>query len=427
MAFRSSEYVQRNELVRYQLDDVLRLPAANQHQQKNGYKFTIYDRSSFYDWYNAYFEVQFQVQKLADGHGYLEANRISPINGSHSLIKHLMIKSAGKIIYDTDNLHNVTFIKNLLEYSDDYSRSVAKNSFWYLDTDRTTTVNNLGFQQRQLLTFIHEDLAAQGGSNINVLIPLNRWSFFEELDDKMLTPMELQLNIELNNDDELIHKAAALDAARVVINRFILWVPRITPRDSMYNKFVESFLKEKQWKYQKEMYNVSAPTNTSGFFQISSSIDNVKHIFVYLKNSYRNVNGLRQAENSPYTMDTFSLPGGSTLSNCRLEYGNGVFYPETEYDSESKARIFNEVMAYAMRKNDYNTGTQLNTSNYNLLYPLIYFDLTFQSEKITRDPKQLIFRYRLSANTNQNFAVHAVVLYEEILKIDKIGNNLVIV
>ena len=60
------------------------------------------------------------------------------------------------------------------------------------------------------------------------------------------------------------------------------------------------------------------------------------------------------------------------------------------YDSESKVRIFNDVMAYAMRKNDYNTGTQLNTANYNSLYPLIYFDLTYQSEKVTRDPKQLI-------------------------------------
>ena len=329
-----------------------------------------------------------------------------------------MIKSAGKIVYDTDNLHNVTFVKNLLEYSDDYSRSIAKNSLWYLDTDATTAATNLGFEARRLIT--------QAG-NANAIIPLNRWSFFEELNDKMLVPMQLQFNIELNSDDEMVHKAHAADPARVVINRFILWVPRLSPKDSVYDKFVSSFLKETQWKYMREMYNVSAPTNTSGFFQISSSIDNVKHIFVYLKNSYRDANDHRQAENSPFTMNTFSLPGGSSLSNCRLEYGNGIFYPETEYDSESKVRIFNDVMAYAMRKNDYNTGTQLNTANYNSRYPLIYFDLTYQSEKVTRDPKQLIFRYRLSANTNQNFAVHAVVLYEEILKIDKIGNELVIV
>ena len=89
--------------------------------QKNGYKFTINDRSAFYDWCNAYFEVQFQVQQLADGAAY-GADRITVINGAHSLIGHMMIKSAGKIVCDTDNLHKVTFVKNLLEYSDDFSR-----------------------------------------------------------------------------------------------------------------------------------------------------------------------------------------------------------------------------------------------------------------------------------------------------------------
>ena len=53
--------------------------------------------------------------------------------------------------------------------------------------------------------------------------------------------MQLQFNIELNSDDEMVHKAQAADPARVVINRFILWIPRLTPRDSMYDKFVSSF------------------------------------------------------------------------------------------------------------------------------------------------------------------------------------------
>ena len=152
MAFRTSDYLQRNELVRYQLDDVISAPGNNQHQIKNGCKFTINVRSSFYDWYNAYFEVQFRLQKIADGAGYVATDRITVINGAHSVIKHLMIKSAGKIVYDTDNLHNVTFTKNLLEYSDDYSKSVAKNSLWYLDTDNTTAKTNTGFEARRLLT-----------------------------------------------------------------------------------------------------------------------------------------------------------------------------------------------------------------------------------------------------------------------------------
>ena len=82
-------------------------------------------------------------------------------------------------------------------------------------------------------------------------------------------------------------------------------------------------------------------------------------------------------------MDTFGLDGGVSLNDCRLEYGNGVFYPELEYDSDSKVRIFNDLMPYAMRKNDYNSGTQLNLSNYESLFPLIFFDLSFQTESYT--------------------------------------------
>ena len=369
--------------------------------------------------------MQFQVQKLADGAVYATADRITVVNGAHSLIDHMIIKSVGKIVYDTDNLHKVTFTKNLLEYSDNFSRSVAKNSFWYLDANATTANKNAGFEARRIQSQAVRDNGTGGAKNINTIIPLNRFSFFEELEDKMLVPMQLQFNIELQNDGELLHTANGSDAGRVVVKRLLLWVPKLTPKDSLYDKFVSSFLKETQWTYLREMYESSAPARGSGFFQISSSVDNIKHVFVYLKENYRDANGYRQEEVSPYQMNTIALPGGASLSNC--EYGNGVFYPETEYDGDSKDRIFNEVMSYAMRKNDFNTGKQLNLANYSSLYPLNYFDLTYQTEKVTRDPKQLVFWYRLTQNTNQDFSVHAIVLYEKEVKIDKIENKLVIV
>ena len=424
MAFRASEFLERSEFVRYQLDDVIRLPGNGQHQQKTRYKFTINDRSSHYDWYNAYFEVQFQLQKIADGAAYGNGDRITVINGAHSLINHLMIKSAGKIIYDTNNLHKVTFVKNLLEYSDDYSRSVAKNSLWYLDTTNTTVLaDNSGFEARQTLS--------RGRKNVNVIIPLNRYSFFKELEPRMLVPMQLELNIELQNDNELIYMNDGVDAGRVVVNKFLLWVPRLTPKSSLSTKFVESFMKVQTWNYKRELYQSSAsPTNSSGFFQISSSIDNVTDIFIYLQQDKTN-NVLQ----NPYIFDTFKLDSADNvaanhryLTTCRLEYGNGVFYPETEYDSESKVRIFNDLMSYADRRNDYNTGTQLNISNYNSLDPLIYFNLSYQTEKVTRDPKQLIFRYRLNGTLAADaFRVHAIVLYKEEIVINKVGEELVIV
>jgi len=109
---------------------------------------------------------------------------------------------------------------------------------------------------------------------------------------------------------------------------------------------------------------MSAPSQASGFYQTSASVDNVKHVFVYLQRNKTNV----VAEN-PYLFDTYKLnaaDNASHLTTCRLEYGNGIFYPETEYDTESKVRIFNDLMSYAQRRNDYNTGTQLNLAWYDI-------------------------------------------------------------
>ena len=114
----------------------------------------------------------------------------------------------------------------------------------------------------------------------------------------------------------------------------------------------------------------------------------------------------------------------SSLASCRLEYGNSTFYPELEYEADSKVRIFNDLMSYAYRKNDLNTGTQLNLHNFDALYGLIYFDLTYQKETATRDPKQLVLNYRLNTAPTANVRAHAIVFYESEIIVDKKGNEL---
>ena len=428
MSFRTSQNLQRYEYVRFHLDNVIEQPANNQSQKKTGYRFTINDRSSFFDFFNGYFEVTKELQHKADGTGYLNNARITMINGSHSIIRHIVIKSSGKIIYESDNIHRITNVKNILEYSDDYSRSVAKNSFWYIDTDGTTANTNLGFEQRRLLTkaYADDNLIAKP---INEMIPLNRYSFFQELERNMLPPMQLTIELTLNEDSEMIHMANGTVPGRVVINRLYLWLPRLIPKDSMYSNFISEFLKPTSWIYMRDLYNQSANTRAlQNMFQISPAIDNVEHVFIYLQRT--DAPNDDESERTPYLFDTFKLNAdnaNSSLSSCRLEYGNNTFYPELEYDSDSKIRIFNDLMSYAFRKNDYNSGTQLNVSNFTSLYGLIYFDLTYQKEVITRDPKQLILHYRINVAPGANIRAHSIVFYKTEVVVKSIGNELMIV
>ena len=55
-------------------------------------------------------------------------------------------------------------------------------------------------------------------------------------------------------------------------------------------------------------------------------------------------------------------------------------------------------------------------------YPLLYLDLSYQAEQVPRDPKQLILRYRINQASTVDFQVHAIVLYEKDVVIDKVGD-----
>ena len=164
--------------------------------------------------------MNYTFEAVADGAAIAADTTSSTLNGSASLIKKLEVKSAGKNLYNIDNAHKAVFIKNLLDFSDDYARSTAKSQFWYLDTAESIVLNNNdGIKQREKLT--------QAAKTVETIIPLNRFSFFEELEDKMLPPMNLEFNITLQDNSELIWQNINTDLRRVVVRDFQIWVPSL--------------------------------------------------------------------------------------------------------------------------------------------------------------------------------------------------------
>ena len=420
--FRSHKHLEKTEFVRIGLDKPLTIPGNNQHQEKNNYKFTVTDRDNWFDWYNAYFRADFTFEATADGAVVAADARSAPINGSFSLINKLVVKSSGKNIYNVDNIHKLIFIKNLLGFSDDYARSAAKNQFWYLDTTNSNVTaaaaTNQGIIQRGLL--------AHAGLTVETLIPLNRYSFFEELSDKLLPPMQLEFEIELQSDSELIWQNDGTDR-RVVVRNLELWVPMLRFTSEGQKLANENFLKPRTWTYLNEMIQPSSSRRDAfGSRQINPGVKDAKHVFIFIQQS-RKVNALSQ---NPYFFDTFDITGDNSakLATCRLQYGTSQYYPELDYDENFKLRILNDLMNYRYRKNDYNTGVQLQPNNFETLYPIVYFDLRENKDNMTNDPKQMVFHYRLNEAANaQDCTIYAGILYESELVLRRVGNELVMV
>ena len=249
-SFRVPRHLERYEDVVFDTEQQLDInPNDTLTQKRDGIKIVADNTGEVtpFDWYNARLSVNFKVDKLAD-HAALALNdHIGMVNGSNTLIKKLSVTANGIDVYECDYANHCENIKNLLEYNPSYAKSVGTNEFYFPDTTRSAEETKYEL----------EDVTHQGGGHGNVVrednpnynkgfaarkallglsaevnceIPLNRYSFFEELQDKRLPNMKIDLNIEFENDKNLIWRQGAADAAgtsyRLIIRRLQLFVPR---------------------------------------------------------------------------------------------------------------------------------------------------------------------------------------------------------
>ena len=410
-SYRNPKYVERYEDVIFELETPLNTVVANaRSQKKDGYRFVVDNSGEVtpFDWYNARIGISFKVNKLADGTNIAGNDHNGIVNSIHSFIKNFDVKMNGKKVYDCNDANHCVNIKSLLEYSPGYAQSTATNEFYHLDTHRAAeerpaqAAYNKGFAERKLLL----------GASIVVTreLPLNRYSFFEALERNLLPSGRLELNIEFESDANLIWQAA--DDCRVVLTKLQLIVPRITFNSEGQSIYVSKFLKPYKWSYLRENIERSnSTTQRAGHFKISSGISKPRHVFVFIIND-ANIN-LQTA--NPFLYNTFSVSTDPrTLQNCHLEVGNGQEYPEIHYTPTTDlSRVYRDVLKYVHKNSEYSEGSLLNISNFQTLFPFLYFDLTKQKADVRDGTTKLTFRYELSGTTATAYSVYALTLYEQ--------------
>ena len=360
------------------------------------------------------------------------------VNGSSSLIEKLTILANGRDVYSCNYANHVVNIKNLLEYNPSYVESVATDEFYYLDKTRNAersefTINNTnvtgganvvkGRDANYNKSFAVRKVLLGNSATVRCEIPLNRYSFFETLEDKLLPNTKIELNIELESDNNLIWRAGG-NACRVILTSLQLFVPRLTFNSEGQKLYIENYLKPYKWTYLNEVVERSNNgQQQTEQFRITNGISKPRHVFVWAINT-ANIDA--QTAN-PFLDNTFDLPNNANVSRCYLEVGNGNEYPDIHFKpATDPSRVFREVMGYVYANNDFQGGTLLNRSNFETLFPFVYFDLTKQKMDIKDGVTKLSFHYELSANSNADYNIYALVLHEREAEIEQQSGKLLL-
>ena len=380
-SFRAPRYLERYEDVVFDTEQALDVnPNDTQYQKRDGIKIVADNtgETTPFDWYNARLSVDFKVDKLLNHAELTLVDGNGMVNGSNTLIKKFNVTANGRPVYDCDYANHCVNIKNLLEYNPSYAKSVGTNEFYFPDTSRNAEVDkyerirvqhvfsaanndyrlgeipnkdsanyNKGFTARKTLLGL--------SALVNCEILLNRYSFFEELQDKLLPNMKIDLDIEFEDDKNLIWRKEHADAPdrsyRLIIKRLQLFVPRLIFNSEGQKLYMENYLKPYKWTYLKEsVFTSNISRQNSGRFRITNGIPKPRHVFVFFIN---NANLNNQLQN-PFLYNTFSISTDPrTLTRCHLEVGNGNEYPRLHYKpTEDPSRVFRDVMKYVNANND---------------------------------------------------------------------------
>ena len=395
-----------NEDLVFNPEQPLIIPSNNNYQNRGNFKFVVDGKSL--DWYNARLSLYFKLTKI-NGNNVIINDKNGMVNGASSFIKKISFSINGKEVYQCNSANHVVNIKNLLEFDTSYLETVASNEFYFLDTtnspnrnkyltrqvqhgrnndnngwtprifiENENTTYNVGFDKRKK--------QLKNSRIVNCEIPLNRYSLFEALKDKMLPDSRFELNLEFESDNNLIWREGN-DVCRVIITNLQLYIPQNTLITKMSPKsFLNEYVTNSRDLRQKE-----------GNFRITNEISKPHHVFIFILNN-ANINS--QVAN-PFLYQTFNVANNKKLTRCYLKANENVV-PNIHYKpSTEPTRVYRDVISYG-------NGTLLNRDNFESLFPFIYFKLPNLKDKV-----KLEFHYELSGEPIADYTIFAIVLHEK--------------
>ena len=421
--FRKQEYTEKVENIPYIPEKFFNEnPENNKPQEKSNIRFYVDSTNevSPNDWYNAYFEVHFKINKLADGSNFAAADLSTLAGDVYSLINKIDINFNGANVTSLIDINHCVNALNMLQFSGSYVNGPGTQSFTYprISSVDKPKAGDDEFKKKAIFT--------NGGKIVQSNILLNRYPFFESFKERLcpLGKMEIVLNIE--KDDVLMwiapDAATPANKGRVIITKLILWVPKLELTDLGKKNYYNKIINPEKWIFNKISYAYQENTNsTQGIFNITNAITKPRYVIMWVLRSVK-FSGVTEQNYNPFSYNNYNLGGDDgnvTCTSAQLIAGNNNYYPIQPLNPNNQLSVmYKKAIDFASNGNLL-TGTFMTMDQYKNYYPLFIFDLTKQ-ENLEAELK-LQFNYTLSGPiVGEQYSWRAMIISKGEISVDNI-------
>ena len=243
------------------------------------------------------------------------------------------------------------------------------------------------------------------------------------------------LTLTRNNDNDAIFKSNATvgdPAADVVVDgevklKKITWfMPHVTPADKYKMELYKIIERKGKIPVGYRMIQCDSATVSGSNFSWRLSVKSSPEIPRFIIIGFQTDKNNSQKQNP-------SIFNSLTVNNMYVML-NSTRYPTTDYDikfgGSRISRVYGDVADF--RKKFYNmdelvSNPNINSSDYELLYPLFLFDVSKQSEKLKYSTTDIQVKMFFDDEPPPNTQVYGVIISDRLINFQSDGNKFSVV
>lgn len=397
---RDTKYQEGTELVIIRPDGLEGDPADGRFQKKD-VRFEINNRGSLttpYDFYNAFINIKFKIDKKADGAASDVACGVQ--NHISSMIRSLKLTLNSRMLLNNDKVNLVIPFLTAVGNSTNYENTLGNELFFKDDVNHI--VNSAGVKKRIALT--------SASKEVQCVFRLSSLPFFNSLQSKFLPPGKYILDIKLVDDDSFL--LGKVDH-RYTVSTFNLHIPVMKFNGIGEHKYLK-MLSSQTFKVQDYTLGELTSTNAANGSLKTQCLDPTD-VFIF--------SIAEDQINNPVKILGASNLTGLNFSRVQI-FANGKSIKDTNPTSE-KAMLYVDMLDYKLRATDEESGCLIDRASFDAVYASVYQPIILSlSEK--KESASIELTYSLNAQAAANYNIQMLILSNKSFSMSKQGDQVLV-
>ena len=267
--------------------------------------------------------------------------------------------------------------------------------------------------------------------------PIGSFSFIVELEnmfgfaedyDKVVYGMRHKLTLVRKSDDDAILRVGGVAAGKVELSKIALMMPRVHASDvkkyDLYRK-IESKIAIDVGFRMRQCNVAEIPQNVTTFdwrLGVRSAPEKPRHILIAFQKDRSG-----GQEKNPSLFDHINATQVSVVLNDTKYPARDVTADFAKHKYVEYYKMFTDFTRDYYGLDPLTVGNFVDIINYKEEYPIFYFDVSKQSERLNQGVVDIMVRMRFGKETEAHVRAHALIISDRRIKFQSDGKKMNIV